>query len=97
MSGLLYLILLCNTALSGGHCDKGADGSLVQLGASVKPIEFHKKAESCYMPSRLFNEIGTGTCSAASGDQIIDNEHTLTGMNGILLDLDTGRTIFEII
>ena len=63
---------------------QGLDIVAFQLLSALKPFQFHDKQDPHHFAAELFDEPDNCFGGAAGGDQIIDDDDLLAGLNGIL-------------
>jgi hypothetical protein len=78
--------------------EQGVDRAFAsEFFASVEEGEFDEEDGGENFTAELFNEFERCGSSAASGQEIISEQHGLTGEHGILVDFDGGGAVFEVV
>jgi hypothetical protein len=57
--------------------------------------EFDEEAEAGHHGSKPLDELNGGACGAASGEEVIDDEHTLAGTDGVGVYFEDGLSVFK--
>ncbi len=80
-----------------GEVEQGLDRH-ASVAKSIRPAEFRQidhEQRSGNLSTRTNKQLSSRKRGAASGDQIIDDEHAMTGLQGVVVDLQPIGSIFE--
>ena len=56
-----------------------------------------RNASACTGPAELLDQIGRGARRAAGGEQVVDDQHALPLLHGVLVDLERVGAVLELV
>src|SRR5271154_4875862 len=68
-----------------------------ELGAAIEEGEFDGEGGAGYFAAELLDQLDGGCRGAAGGKQIVAEQHGLAGLDGVLVDFELVRAVFELV
>jgi hypothetical protein len=76
---------------------EGADVVWGEFFAAFKKSQFDEEGDTYDVAAQGFDHLGAGFHGAASGEKVIDEEDTLTGVDAVLVDFEFVGAVFEFV
>src|SRR6185437_5272504 len=73
------------------------DVVLLKLFAALEEVEFDGEAQACDLAAELADQLDGGLHRAAGGEQVIDDDDALAGLNGVEMDLERVAAVLEVV
>src|SRR5205807_7661245 len=71
------------------------DVDAVQFFAAVEESELDGKGGAFDSPAELLDEFGCGAGRTTGGEQVVANDYALAGLDGVFVDFERVRAVFE--
>src|SRR4051794_874769 len=77
--------------------DQADDVIAVQPPAALEEVQLHQEHGGGDGPAQLLDQLDGGAHGAAGGQQVVHHQHTLTGADGVHVQLERSGAIFQVV
>src|ERR1700710_625777 len=73
------------------------DVVFLEFGSAFEEVELDGEAQADNLSAELADELHGGLHGAAGGEQVVDDENALAGLDGVEVDLEGVGAVFQVV